>query len=455
MKTIFITIFQGVEAKNILRTDIYKKLIAEPDLRLIFFVGTPERAAYYQKEFNHPRIVYESISHKALGGWDRFFSQLSFLLLRTDTVDLRRRMAFEDGKSRFWYYTNLFLSRLLAWRLVRKLVRFLDYRFVNSVIFEPYFDKYQPAAVFLAHLFDDFEIHLLREARRRGVPTIGFVNSWDKMTARGMIRLLPDKLLVFNDLIKEEAIRYADMDPAKVIPVGIPPYDWHIQHQPLSKAEFFNKNGLDLKKKLIVYAPMGKAFSNSDWDIIDLLNDLITNAQLFVRFQPNDFTDEVELKKRPWLKYDLPGIRFSSKRGIDWDMSFDDIHGLTDTLANCDVFICYASSMSIDAAVFDKPVINIDFEIRKKELMSKSPTYFYKMTHYKNAVKAGGIAYPKSRAELIAQVNKYLENLSLDREGRRRLVAEQCWKMDGRAGERIANFLIGTVNSKFKNQNEK
>lgn len=442
MKTIFITIFQGVEAKNILRTDIYKKLMEGGDCRLVFFVKTPERAEYYRRDFSHPNAVYEVVSERKTNRLDKLFGALKFYLLRTETVDLRRYMNFEENNNYFWYFWNLFLNRLLARRWVRNILRWLDYRLTKSETFKSFFEKYRPDLVFSAHLFDDLETDLIREAKSRHIRTVGFVNSWDKLTARSAVRVLPDKLIVFNNIVKQEAIDHADMPESSILVAGIPPYDWHVNYKSLSRNEFFSKKKLDPKKKLVVYAPMGKTFSNSDWDIIDLLHNSITDAQLLVRFQPNDFADEEEIKKRPWLIYDLPGIRFSAKRGVDWDMSFEDIKNLTDTLANADLFICYASSMSIDAAVFDKPVINIDFEVREKELMSKSPTYFYKMTHYQNAVKTGGIRYSKSREEFLSDINQYLKNPSLDREGRKRLVEEQCWRIDGRAGERIANLII-------------
>ncbi len=451
MKTIFITIFQGVEAKNILRTDIYKKLAAQKDLRLVFFVGSPERADYYRKEFSAPNVVYEAVNYQPGNFWDRFFGRLKFILLRTETSNLRRRMALQESGNWLSYCFSRALNYLLAWPLVRRIARALDYRLSGNRTFAGFFDTYNPNLIFLAHLFDDAEIAFLAEAKRRGVNTVGFVNSWDKLTARAIIRILPDRLVVFNNVVKDEALRYADMEKEKIFVSGIPNYDWHVQHRAVSREGFCAARGLDPQKRLIVYAPMGKAYSNSDWDIIDLLNEAlkngeIKNAQLFVRFQPNDFTDAEELKKRPWIKYDMPGIRFSSKRGVDWDMNFNDIKGLTDTLANADVFVCYASSMSIDAAVFDKPAINIDFEVREKELLSKTPTHFYKMTHYMNAVKSGGISYPKNREEFIKEINAYLENSALDREGRKRLVAEQCGAMDGKAGERIAEFLLKQIN---------
>src|SRR3989344_4761359 len=72
-----------------------------------------------------------------------------------------------------------------------------------------------------------------------------------------------------------------------------------------------------------------------------------------------DFFDKSEIEKRPGLKFDYPGKRFSSARGVDWDMDEKDISRLMDTLAYASLFISYASSIVIDAAIFGKPAINI------------------------------------------------------------------------------------------------
>ena len=447
MRTIFITIFQGAEAKNILRTDIYKTLIAREDTRLVFFTDSHERADYYKKEFSHPRVSYEVVPNKMPKGLDKLFSQLSFPLLRTVTTNLRRKMALEESGNYPAYLLMRIVNFILARRLVRMVVRALDYALVKDRTFTKYFDNYKPEAVLLAHLFDGEEVNLLREARRRGVRTIGFINSWDKLTARRALRLLPDSLVVFNDIVKKEAMNHADMNEKDIFVGGMPQYDWHINYKPITRQDFCRNHNLDPKKKIIVYAPMGKAFSNSDWDIIDLLqtklaDGSVPDAQLFVRFQPNDFVESEELSRRPDLRYAIPGVRFSRERGVNWDMTFDDIRGLTDTLANADLFVCYASSMTVDAAVFDKPVININFEIKEKELMSKSPTFFYQTYHYGNVVKSGAARFPKSKDELVEWINKYLANPSIDRTERKKLVEDQCGKLDGKAGQRIANYIL-------------
>ncbi|MBI4992214.1 MAG: CDP-glycerol glycerophosphotransferase family protein [Candidatus Harrisonbacteria bacterium] len=438
IKTLFLTIFEGAEARNLLRTSVAPTLLSDPEVRIVLFTKSPDRVEYYKKEFSDPRLIYEVVAPIKVEGLDKFFAFLKFLLLKTETTDLRR-------SSRF----SLFASWLLARPAVRRMVRFLDYHLVRNSAYSRYFDAYKPDAVLLAHLFDEPEIHLLREAKKRRVKTIGFVNSWDKVTARCILRLLPDKAVVFNDVVKKEMMEHNEMAEKDIFVSGLPQYDSYFMDKNYTSREvFFNKLNLDPRKKLIVYAPLGRTCGESDWDIIDLLYRLRDSgrfgdgADLLVRFQPNDFLDEAELKKRPHLKYDYPGTRFSSTRGIDWDMNAEHLKHLRDTLHHMSLLVCYASSVSIDAAIFDKPIININFETRKPDSFEESSTKYYSFTHYKKALATGGIRLASSEEELVAAIKEYLADSSPDREGRKRLVREQCQFVDGKAGERIGKFIL-------------
>lgn len=458
MKTIFISIFEGVEAKNILRTPIIETLIEKKDLRIVFFTKNEERVEYYKNEFNNERFLYEVVARKPLRGFDSFFAKLKFTLLKTKTTDLKRKMAYDVHKNPFLFYGGLFLSRVLANSLVRRISRFADYALVKDSTYDKYFEKYKPDLVFLAHLFDEPENDMLRASKKFGVKSVGFVNSWDKGTARCIFRLLPDKVVVFNDIVKKEMVLHNEISEKDIFVSGLPQYDLFTNYKPISKEEFYKKHNFDLQKNLIVYAPMGSTFGDTDWQMIDLLQEKIKNneiasSELLVRFQPNDFIDEKELKKRNDLKYDYPGKRFTSKRGVDWDMDGEDLKNLADTLKNMSVLVCFASSISMDALAYDKPTVAIGFEPISesgKRLLQKSPIQYYHTEHYINVMNTNGVTIAHNPDELVLKINLYLENPSYNQANRIKLKKEQWQFEDGKSGERIANFVRNEINYKSK-----
>jgi len=453
MRTVFFTVFQAVEVKNLLRTSVVDKLLKEPDVRVVLFMKNQVRIDHYKKEFSHPRLVYEAVNIPRSRGLDAFFSGLKFTLLRTDTTRLRRKLFFEDDKNAFRYYAGSFLNWSLARSSVRRVARALDYGFVSSNAYAPYFEKYKPDAVFCAHLFDEAEVGLLREAKKRSIKTIGFINSWDKVTARCILRLLPDKMIVFNDVIKDEIIRHNEMPGEDILTSGIPQYDYYFEGACSPREEFFKKIGIDPRKKLIVFVPAGQFSSNSDWLAIDLLYKLEReekfgkNTAILVRFPPNHFLDEKEAEKRKsFLKYDHPGVRFMSKMRGDWDMTQEDLTHLKDTLYHMSLLISYgASSVNIDSAVFNKPIIQLNFELMKSAVPSKSIPRYYNMEHIKKAFASGGARKVGDADELAEWVNKYLKNPSLDEKGRKNIVAEQYKYLDGKAAERIADYILNEI----------
>ncbi|OGF82524.1 hypothetical protein A2924_03355 [Candidatus Giovannonibacteria bacterium RIFCSPLOWO2_01_FULL_44_16] len=453
MKTILIPISQAVEAKNILRTTVLASLLKDKDTRLIFLMANQVRIDYYKKEFNGPRMYYEvaDFTKKRGKNLENLFSKLKYLLLRTETMDLRRKMKFEEDGNRLACRVNKVLNRALARPFIRRSVRALDYALVRNDKFKAIFEKYEPDVVLLANLFDDPEIHILREAKKRGIKTIGFANTWDKVTARCIWRLLPDKAIVYSDIVKKEMIEHNEIRPDNIFVSGIPQYDLYFTEKPASRESFFGNIGIEPQKKLIVYAPNGKYSSDSDGSTIDLLHSFIENgvfgnAEMLVRFQPNDFVDDKVFENRPWLKYQIPGIRFETSRGGDWDMNYEDIRILLNTLSHADLFICLTSSLSVDAAVFDKPIINIKFSSGDINHIS-SGTKLYGMAHYKRAIGSGGIRVVNNKQELIDWTKKYLSNPKLDGNGRARLIKKEVQFTDGKSGERIGKFILKVLNA--------
>ncbi len=451
MRTIFVSSFEGIETKNILRTPILPTLLRQPDVRIVLFVHDERRVAYHKEEINDPRIIYEIVKKPHVRGLDTFFRRFKFILLKTKTTDIRRRMRYDDSRNYLAYYGGLLVNRICSHGFIIRLSRVLDYYLVRNGDYDFYFEKYNPSLVVLANLFDEPEVHMLRAAKRYGVKNVGCINSWDKVTARCVLRLLPDKMVVFNDTVKEEVIRYDGMRSG-IFVGGMPQFDYYVTEERTSREKFLADLGLSPESRFIMYSPIGSSFGNSDWAVIDFLYRLKDegkfgdNMEILVRFPPNDFIDTKEIARRPHLRYDYPGFHFSTDkvRGSDWELNAKDLRHLADTMAHMSLMVGYASSIAIDASMFDKPSIAINFELSKNPAM-KSPMRYCQMIHCQTLFKTGGVRVVNDEKEFIEWVQRYLADSSLDREGRQRLVKEQCAFTDGKCGERIGKFMLSMI----------
>jgi len=452
MKTILIPIFQGVEARNILRTDIFGKLSKQKDVRIVLLFSSTSKRDYYSKEFKEGRnLVFDVFDGYKSGFWDKIFSKFKVYLLKTETMDIKRKLKLEQTENKLRYYTSFIFNRIIARPFFRKVFRWLDYRLVTDNNFKDIFDKYNPNIVFLAHLFGDAEIAILHEAKKRDVVSAGFINSWDKLTSRCILRILPDKLIVPNNITKEEAIKYHDVDKETIFISGPPQFDLYKKVFPTNKEDFYKSLNINLSKKIILFCPLGKAFSDVDWNIIESLNSLIKNGSLdydvhiIVRFPPNDIVDVKENIDKNYFSFVKPGVRFSSKRGVDWDMGKGDLQSLVDNIYHSSLVLCFSSTINIDATLLDKPVINIDFNNIKSDSFYKTPRPLYEMVHYKNILRYDGIKLVKDEDELVDEINAYLKDSSKDSVGRKKITEEQVGKLDGKAGERTADFVYSLL----------
>jgi CDP-glycerol glycerophosphotransferase (TagB/SpsB family) len=123
---------------------------------------------------------------------------------------------------------------------------------------------------------------------------------------------------------------------------------------------------------------------------------------------------------------------------------------LANTLAHTDVLINVASTITLEACILNKPVVNIGFDGRSQREYFSSVRRYFDYVHYRNMLKTGGVRVAFTKDELVQIVNTYLEDNSIDAEGRKEIVELQCYRMDGKALERILEFIVSFVKERTK-----
>jgi hypothetical protein len=98
------------------------------------------------------------------------------------------------------------------------------------------------------------QIDVLRVARHRGVPTALCVGSWDHLSSKALIREAPDRVFVWNETQKREAVTLHGVPADRVVVTGAQCFDQWFQRQPtLDRGAFCRKVGLDPDRPYILY----------------------------------------------------------------------------------------------------------------------------------------------------------------------------------------------------------
>ncbi|MBI4132322.1 MAG: CDP-glycerol glycerophosphotransferase family protein [Candidatus Sungbacteria bacterium] len=375
-------------------------------------------------------------------------------MLNTDTMRLKARAKLKlDGRWGYYFFLFRPLIAIGASRLMRSFIRSLDRWLSDTSCYTAVFDAYTPNLVFSTDVQNEYDLLVMREAKRRGIPIVSKVRSWDNLTQWGLIRHIPDQLLVPTATARDEAIRYHDVSSEAITVVGVPHYDPYFRHEAVSREAFFKTTGLNPSKQLIMYAPVDdrrmrandltRTWMQNDLDryILEVLAAM--DANIWVRFSPNIPVTIGDFQTPPHMILDRPGVEHGSADITNQDLSPEDDKRLRDVLRWCDLVITGPSTIAIDAAIFDKPVILVNFTPTPRDFWHGIIEYRY--NHIVHLVSSGGVRVVESRAELDHWIGRYLQDPSLDREGRRRLVREQCTYTDGCSSTLVAGVLLRTL----------
>ena len=452
MNTLFLTSFHPLISRNILSTPLLGELTKDPDVAVVLLVPDYKRD-FFEREFGALRIAIAGLRFR-LPVKDRLIRQLALAALKTPSMAIRRRWELHPGRD----YLAFALKSALAWLMAgrawsRRLVRWLDYRFGSRGEFGPLFDHHRPALVFATDIVHEADLACLRAARDRDVPVIGMSRSWDNLTGKGLLRQPPDIFMVQNEILKAKLERYHGISAERIRISGIPHYDQYLGYRPRPRVEFFAAIGLDPQKRLILFAPIGDRHIRenvTDHAVLDMLvrahasGALPRDIQVLVRLPPTIPVALGDFMPPPWIRIEQPGQPFGATDGKERELDREDDRHLMESLIYSELLITGPSTIAIDAAVFDKPIILIAFDNGGAGYW-ESIRCWYDYDHFRPIVESGGARLAMFVLACLAAIETYLDRPETDREGRARIVREQLWRLDGKSTGRLVGALRATL----------
>jgi len=226
------------------------------------------------------------------------------------------------------------------------------------------FKSHHPDVFLVTPLIDlrASQLDWLKAANALGIKSCMGVASWDNLSNKSLIQMVPDAVLVWNKIQQQEAVKLHRIPASKIIVTGAQCYDRLFAHQPSIAAEEFRKKvGLRPQIPFILYLCSSPFIARHEVDFIrkwiaqlrSSANPQLKNLGVLVRPHPQNTAQ--------WRKVDLTrysNIAVYPRHGANpiGGQSLDDYF---DSMYHCVATVGINTSSMIESGILNKPVLTI------------------------------------------------------------------------------------------------
>lgn len=226
--------------------------------------------------------------------------------------------------------------------------------------------EHRPDVVVVSPLIDaaSDQVDLLRAAQSIGLPVVAAIASWDNLTNKGLMRVEPDRVTVWNEHQKAEAVAFHGVRAERVVVTGAQPFDrWFERTVSKGRREFCAAVGLPDERPFVLFTGSSVFIARSEFEVpfvrqwIEALRASADPAlrDLAVLVRPHPFNPEA------WVTADFsdlgpvaiwPRRRYTPAAEEARDSFFD-------SLWHADAVVGINTSAMIEAAILRKPVLSL------------------------------------------------------------------------------------------------
>lgn len=371
--------------------------------------------------------------------------------------ELRDRRAAEQGK-RLQRLLVKASARALAWRLALRALTRLEQRATlrtsDTREFDALFERIRPDLVFnCSHIHGIAGELPLKVAHRMGIPTAGFIFSWDNLTSRSRIFVPYDHWLVWHEGMKRQLLEiYPEIPTDHVHVTGTPQFDFHFKPDyEWDRERLCRVIGIDPARPYVLYtAGISNHFYEEHLHVESVARIL----------REIDVNPRPQLVVRTYVKGTSPEMRALAERGlpdtvfppVQWEPEWqtpmmEDLPVYTNLLRHCAVGINAASTVSLELMIFDKPIINLDFDPPGTNLpWCMGYERHISFDHYRPVAESGAVMVARSDDDLSEMLTLGLVNPRRDSFKRKSFVDVFFGSADlGTAGEVVAEELLRVI----------
>lgn len=307
--------------------------------------------------------------------------------------------------------------------------------------------------LFFTHQRPPFIAPLIYAAEKLKIKTSAFIFSWDNLASKGRMAGNFDFYLVWSNLMKQELLTfYQSIKENQINVVGTPQFEPYVLNKYGYDKETFHKRFKIDNNKPIIFFTCNDASSENDPIYLEILAEfiaqqkLVKEVNLIVRTSPAEEPTRFKnyIEKYPFIIWNFPDWNISREGHQEaWTQrvpSVADLNDLKSLLQHCDLSVNVLSTITLDAFIFDKQVINPVFGSDTNGWFDDQK--FLKYEHLSKLVDSDSTDIVKNEEEYLEAINRVLNHIDLKKEKRAKFIELQIGGSLQGTSKRIAETLL-------------
>lgn len=208
------------------------------------------------------------------------------------------------------------------------------------------------------------QTELVKAGRSLGIPVVVGVASWDHLTSKGLVRVVPDALLVWNEMQRNEAVRLHRIPASRVLVTGAQLFDHWFEPVSHDSIRAFRRTlGIDETRRVLLIVGSSPKMAPRESEVMFVRRWLaavrsssqteVREAFVVVRPHPGNTA--------PWLDVDLDddGATIVPRTYEQFPLSDQDVELFRCSLAASSAVIGINTTAMIEAAILRRPVLTV------------------------------------------------------------------------------------------------
>jgi hypothetical protein len=280
---------------------------------------------------------------------------------RYETTPKIRERAYERTP-----FFVLALARLPFRGLVTRALERLEQAVPRQKGVDAFVNELQPDVLLITPLIElgSPQLDYVRAARAHGIRSALCVWSWDHLSSKALIRVVPDRVIVWNETQRAEALRFHGIPPEQVVVTGAQCFDQWFDRQPSRDRDAFSgRTGLPSDRPFLLYvcSALFKGSPSEARFVVDWIATIrrspdarLRDIPILVRPHPQR-TDEWQPAEMAAVVSAHPRVVLGGSNPIDADGRAD----YFDAMYHAAAVVGLNTSALVESAIVDRPVFTV------------------------------------------------------------------------------------------------